>query len=547
MVALEAWALGRPVLANGKCDVLKGQCIRSNAGLVLRDAMRSFSRRCSARAQPWLSARARRERPAVFPRAYEWPVIERKYLDMFERLRKRAAAVDDGAAARLARAAPPQPARRRRMCVGRAARGRRHAGIRSKRAARTGQRPRSAVVMQDPPGPGDARVRRCHRPRSARHSARAARGRLRVGDFRRDSGSPAGIDDARLPRAGRRQPSRQPPPPPFFARVARRRAWRTRCPIGWRSSITTSRRRNISSACTARWPRSVFADGASCAPTPTAATSRSAIRSSTGRTSKRSGSRGPACCRWCRISRISTATPNRLVAGQFDDDWTNILFVGRVIAEQEDRGRRSASFTPTTRSSTRARGCCWSARYSGFERYLAALHQLVADARRHATCTSSATSPTRSWSAYYEIADLFLCASEHEGFCVPLVEAFYKQVPVLAYAATAVPATMDGAGVLYDDKDPAHVAALMDAIVVERRLQDAHRRGSSPRSTGCGRGTSPARCSASSTTSSQRRARRSRGSPSTSGISSTPPRSSRSCGSYRPVRVYQALPDAPTR
>ncbi len=47
--------------------------------------------------------------------------------------------------------------------------------------------------------------------------------------------------------------------------------------------------------------------------------------------------------------------------------------------------------------------------------------------------------------AFYEIADLFLCASEHEGFCVPLVEAFYKQVPVLAYAATAVPSTMDGA------------------------------------------------------------------------------------------------------
>ena len=70
--------------------------------------------------------------------------------------------------------------------------------------------------------------------------------------------------------------------------------------------------------------------------------------------------------------------------------------------------------------------------------------------------------------AYYEIADLFLCASEHEGFCVPLVEAFYKEVPVLAYAATAVPATMDGAGVLFDDKDPMHVAALMDAILSNR-------------------------------------------------------------------------------
>ena len=52
--------------------------------------------------------------------------------------------------------------------------------------------------------------------------------------------------------------------------------------------------------------------------------------------------------------------------------------------------------------------------------------------------------------ALYDVADLFLCASEHEGFCVPIIEAFYKRVPVLAYAATAVPATMDGGGVLYD-------------------------------------------------------------------------------------------------
>src|SRR5262249_22587001 len=75
--------------------------------------------------------------------------------------------------------------------------------------------------------------------------------------------------------------------------------------------------------------------------------------------------------------------------------------------------------------------------------------------------------------AYYEVADLFLCASEHEGFCVPLVEAFYKGVPVLAYAATAVPGTMDGAGVLYDDKDPRLVAALMEAIVSNPDLQHA--------------------------------------------------------------------------
>ncbi len=74
--------------------------------------------------------------------------------------------------------------------------------------------------------------------------------------------------------------------------------------------------------------------------------------------------------------------------------------------------------------------------------------------------------------AFYEIADLFLCASEHEGFCVPIVEAFYKQVPVLSYAATAVPSTMDGAGVLYDKLDPMHVASLMDAILANAALQE---------------------------------------------------------------------------
>jgi hypothetical protein len=47
------------------------------------------------------------------------------------------------------------------------------------------------------------------------------------------------------------------------------------------------------------------------------------------------------------------------------------------------------------------------------------------------------------------------------------------QVPVLAFAATAVPATMDGAGVLFDTKEPLHVAALMDAIVSNVGVQDA--------------------------------------------------------------------------
>jgi glycosyltransferase involved in cell wall biosynthesis len=169
--------------------------------------------------------------------------------------------------------------------------------------------------------------------------------------------------------------------------------------------------------------------------------------------------------------------PDDFVARQFDDAWTNILFVGRVIANKKIEDLIRFFHAYQTLFNPRSRLLIVGS-HGGFERYLAALQQLVAalDAS-HVHFVGQVSD--EELVAYYEIADLFLCASEHEGFCVPLVEAFYKQVPVLAYAATAVPATMDGAGVLYDDKDPRHVAALMDAVLsncaLEDRIVDAQR------------------------------------------------------------------------
>ena len=161
---------------------------------------------------------------------------------------------------------------------------------------------------------------------------------------------------------------------------------------------------------------------------------------------------------------------NRFVADQFDDAWTNVLFVGRVIANKKIEDLIRFFHAYQTLFNPRSRLLIVGS-YDGFERYLASLNQLVATLGASSVHFVGQVSD-EELVAYYEIADLFLCASEHEGFCVPLVESFYKQVPVLAYAATAVPATMDGAGVLYDDKDPRHVAALMDAVVSNCALQD---------------------------------------------------------------------------
>jgi glycosyltransferase involved in cell wall biosynthesis len=88
MVALEAWALGRAVLANGKCDVLKGQCIRSNAGLYYETYGEFIGTLEAIEQNRWLAGTLGRNGRQFFRDNYDWPVIERKYLEMFARLKK---------------------------------------------------------------------------------------------------------------------------------------------------------------------------------------------------------------------------------------------------------------------------------------------------------------------------------------------------------------------------------------------------------------------------------------------------------------------------
>lgn len=92
MVALEAWALGRPVLANGLCDVLKGQCLRSNAGLYYENGSEFVEALRTIEQNRWLSGTLGRNGRQFFREHYDWPVIERKYLDMFDRLKNEAPA-----------------------------------------------------------------------------------------------------------------------------------------------------------------------------------------------------------------------------------------------------------------------------------------------------------------------------------------------------------------------------------------------------------------------------------------------------------------------
>ena len=88
MVTLEAWALGRPVLANGRCDVLCGQCIRSNAGLYYESYQEFAESLHTILSNSALRHALGVNGHAYFDANYTWPVIEQKYLDMLDRLER---------------------------------------------------------------------------------------------------------------------------------------------------------------------------------------------------------------------------------------------------------------------------------------------------------------------------------------------------------------------------------------------------------------------------------------------------------------------------
>lgn len=74
--------------------------------------------------------------------------------------------------------------------------------------------------------------------------------------------------------------------------------------------------------------------------------------------------------------------------------------------------------------------------------------------------------------AYYKAADIFLCMSGHEGFCVPLVEAMYFDVPVIARNTTAVGDTLGGSAVLLPDENPIVAAEMINRVLTDKKLKE---------------------------------------------------------------------------
>jgi glycosyltransferase involved in cell wall biosynthesis len=152
------------------------------------------------------------------------------------------------------------------------------------------------------------------------------------------------------------------------------------------------------------------------------------------------------------------------IRNRYHDGWLNLLFVGRGVPHKKQDEAIEVVRWYRDHIDSHVRLILVGNVKPSFGKNL---HRMVDQYHLHDHVVFAGGVSNDELCTYYRVADALLCLSEHEGFCVPLVEAMIFGKPVFAYAAAAVPETVGDAGILFTDKTPAHVAK-----VIHDTLQD---------------------------------------------------------------------------
>lgn len=167
---------------------------------------------------------------------------------------------------------------------------------------------------------------------------------------------------------------------------------------------------------------------------------------------------------------LTSADANRVrhLFGKRDTrDW---LFVGRQVPNKSIENVLRAFYyyhtwiEPNSRLLLVGNG-------AGMEPYVDMLYALVTQLNLDGAVVFAGYQTDGGLAAFYEMADLYVSMSEHEGFCVPLVEAMYSNIPIMAYSSTNVPYTLGDAGVLIHHKNYPAIAEMAHELITNAELR----------------------------------------------------------------------------
>ncbi len=170
------------------------------------------------------------------------------------------------------------------------------------------------------------------------------------------------------------------------------------------------------------------------------------------------------------IDRLDSLEPEQSVLNEFDDGRTNICMVGRVSPNKGHPALIEAfaayhhDYNPNSRLIIVGKEELRLAKYSALLRGMAKRLKL------ERSVVFAGEVSDRALKAFYLAAHVFMITSEHEGFCVPLVEAMAMKIPIVAYSSTAIPETVGPAGLVWKERNPYLLAESIKSIVSDQSV-----------------------------------------------------------------------------
>lgn len=162
-------------------------------------------------------------------------------------------------------------------------------------------------------------------------------------------------------------------------------------------------------------------------------------------------------------------SPAKGIMSRYGDGKRNLIFVGRIAPNKKQENVIRA-FYQYKRLDPDSRLILVGS-YTGMENYYERLVKYAGALGLKDDIVFTGHIKFNEILAYYRLADVFVCMSEHEGFCVPLAEAMFFDVPIIAYDTSAIGDTLGGSGILLDSNDPVFAAGVIRRVLTDELLK----------------------------------------------------------------------------
>ena len=170
-----------------------------------------------------------------------------------------------------------------------------------------------------------------------------------------------------------------------------------------------------------------------------------------------------------RLEKMS-AEIDKDILERYKDDKVNILFTGRVFPNKKQESL-IYTFKEYHEKYNKKSRLLIVGNHSNMA-YFDALKRVVTELGLEEKVVFTGRVSLSEYVTYYQVADVFLCMSEHEGFCIPLVEAMHFDIPIIALNRTAIPDTLAGSGVLLKQKDFKEFAYEINKIMEDEKYRN---------------------------------------------------------------------------